>query len=145
MGNAIDRPAPFPRNFFTLDRPGSLSMVTGSLPATTDEKTTRGHRFETARPASNAEDPNYADAHIGGDSVERRCKPTRSSSDEEPELRVRPIGEDLSLRRGQRRAPRTHVPLQLRLFLILHTGRPGSGSRLREQVMRILRRPRSPG
>ncbi len=72
--------------------------------------------------AGSKENPDYADTHVGEDSIGRRCKRTGPISDEEPELRVRPIGEDLSLRRDQRHAPRAHVPLQLRLFLILYPG-----------------------
>lgn len=57
---------------------------------------------------------------------------------------MRPIGEDLSLRGSQCRAPRAHVPLELPLFLILHLGRARSGSWLREQVVGILRRAPDP-
>ena len=84
-----------------------------------------------------------ADAHVGEDSIQRRCKRT-PISDEEPELGVRPIGEDLRLRGSQCRPPRAHVPLELRLFLILHRGRARSGSWLREQVVGISRRASDP-
>lgn len=57
---------------------------------------------------------------------------------------MRLIGDDLRLRGSQCRPPRAHVPLELRLFLILHRGRARSGSWLREQVVGILRRAPDP-
>jgi hypothetical protein len=41
---------------------------------------------ETVRPRAARRNPDYADAHVGDDSVERRCKLTGSISDEDPEL-----------------------------------------------------------